>query len=215
LNARDEQLAGTTKWRFANLRIDERARAADEPAPKLPVATVLGLLADADGTIALDIPVAGPLRDPQFDTADAVRQAVGGAIDGALSTTFSVLFPFGVLVSNAIESERRGTSVVLPALAFADGKSDIEAAASEQLQALANFLEKRPAAQLEVCGFAKTGEIEKADAADLEALAGARSTAVKARLIEGGKVAATRVFECRPLVDVSPNANARVELRFL
>jgi outer membrane protein OmpA-like peptidoglycan-associated protein len=155
------------------------------------------------------------LRDPQFDTADAVRQAVGGAIDGALSTTFSVLFPFGVLVSNAIESERRGTSVVLPALAFADGKSDIEAAASEQLQALANFLEKRPAAQLEVCGFAKTGEIEKADAADLEALAGARSTAVKARLIEGGKVAATRVFECRPLVDVSPNANARVELRFL
>jgi uncharacterized protein involved in outer membrane biogenesis len=215
LNARDEQLAGTTKWRFANLRIDERARAADEPAPKLPVATVLGLLADADGTIALDIPVAGPLRDPQFDTADAVRQAVGGAIDGALSTTFSVLFPFGVLVSNAIESERRGTSVVLPALAFADGKSDIEAAASEQLQALANFLEKRPAAQLEVCGFAKTGEIEKADAADLEALAGARSTAVKARLIEGGKVAATRVFECRPLVDASPNANARVELRFL
>jgi hypothetical protein len=215
LNARDAQLTGTTKWRFENLQIDQRARGPDDPEPKLPVATVLGLLADSDGTIELEIPVAGPLRDPQFDTADAVRQAVGGALEGALSTTFSVLFPFGAFISNAIESERRGTSIVLPALAFTAGKSDIEAAAGEQLAALVTLLEKRPAAQLELCGFAYAGEIDKAEPAEIEALAAARSAAAKARLVDGGKVAASRVFECRPLVDETPNAKARVEMRFL
>jgi outer membrane protein OmpA-like peptidoglycan-associated protein len=103
----------------------------------------------------------------------------------------------------------------LPTLAFAAGKSDIEAAVAEQLAALANLLQNRPATQLEVCGFAAVGEIEKADAVDLEALAAARSAATKARLVEGGKVAASRVFECRPLVDGSSGAKARVELRFL
>ncbi|MFN8723940.1 MAG: DUF748 domain-containing protein [Rhodospirillales bacterium] len=215
LSARDEQLSGTTKWRFENLQIDERARAPDDPEPKLPVATVLGLLADSDGTIELDIPVAGPLRDPQFDTADAVRQAVGGALEGALSTTFSVLFPFGALISSAVDSERRGTAIVLPPIAFAAGKSDIEAAAAEQLSALVTLLEKRPAAQVELCGFAHAGEIDKAEPADLEALAAARSAAAKARLVDGGKVAASRVFECRALVDDTPNAKARVEMRFL
>ncbi|MFN8701563.1 MAG: DUF748 domain-containing protein [Rhodospirillales bacterium] len=215
LSARDEQLSGTTKWRFENLQIDERARAPDDPEPKLPVATVLGLLADSDGTIELDIPVAGPLRDPQFDTADAVRQAVGGALEGALSTTFSVLFPFGALISSAVDSERRGTAIVLPPIAFAAGKSDSEAAAAEQLSALVTLLEKRPAAQVELCGFAHAGEIDKAEPADLEALAAARSAAAKARLVDGGKVAASRVFECRALVDDTPNAKARVEMRFL
>ena len=215
LTARDELLSGLTKWRFANLQIDERARAADEPEPKLPVATVLGLLADSEGTIELEIPVAGPLRDPQFDTADAVRQAVGGALEGALSTTFSVLFPFGALISNAIENERRGTSIALPALAFAVGRSDLEANATEQLAALEVLLAKRPAAQLELCGFAQAGEIEKAEPADLETLAAARSAAAKARLVDGGKVAPSRVFECRPLIDDTPNAKARVEMRFL
>lgn len=215
LTARDELLSGITKWRFANLQLDARAQAPDEPEPKLPVATVLGLLADSDGTIELEIPVAGKLRDPQFDTADAVRQAVGGALEGALSTTFSVLFPFGALISNAIENERRGTSIVLPTLVFTAGKSDLEAAFAEPLAALETLLEKRPSAQLEVCGFARAGEIDKAEPADLEALAAARSAAVKARLVDGGKVAASRVFECRPLVDDSANAKARVELRFL
>jgi outer membrane protein OmpA-like peptidoglycan-associated protein len=215
LTARDELLSGTTKWRFANLQLDARAQAPDEPEPKLPVATVLGLLADSDGTIELDIPVAGKLRDPQFDTADAVRQAVGGALEGALSTTFSVLFPFGALISNALENERRGTSIVLPTLVFTAGKSDLEAAFAEPLAALETLLEKRPSAQLEVCGFAQAGEIDKAEPADLEALAAARSAAVKARLVDGGKVAASRVFECRPLVDDSANAKARVEMRFL
>ncbi len=215
LNVRDEQLAGTTKWRFENLQVDQRAQGPDDPEPKLPVATVLGLLADSDGTIELEIPVAGPLRDPQFDTADAVRQAVGGALEGALSTTFSVLFPFGALISNALESERRGTAIVLPSVAFAAGKTDIEAAAAEQLAALETLLEKRPAARLELCGFARAGEIDKAEPADLEALAAARAAAVKARFVDGGKVAASRVYECRPLVDDTPNAKARVEMRFL
>lgn len=215
LTARDELLSGTTKWRLANLQLDARAQGPDESEPKLPVATVLGLLADSDGTIELEIPVAGRLRDPQFDTADAVRQAVGGAIEGALSTTFSVLFPFGALISNALESERRGTSIVLPTLVFAAGSSDIEAAFAEPLAALETLLEKRPFAQLEVCGIARAGEIEKAEPADLEALAAARSASVKARLVDGGKVAASRVFECRPIVDGSPGAKARVELRFL
>ncbi len=213
LAGRDEILAGTTNWRLSNLRLDDRETASDA-VPKYPLATALSLLADADGNVALAIPIAGPLGDPQFDTADAVRQAVGGALESALSTALSVLFPFGAIVSNGLDAEKRGTSIVLPPVAFAPGKSDLDALAEANMVALASVLEARPGARVEACGFAVPGEIDKGSADDLLALAQARASAVKQRLADGGKIAAGRIFECRAILDELPGAIPRVETKF-
>jgi|GEM_PF-3732833 len=213
LAARDAVLGGTTSWRFANLRLDERDPMPDGPA-KYPVATALSLLADSNGDIRLEIPVSGPLDDPQFDTADAVRQAVGGALESALSATLTVLFPIGAIFSSAADAEKRGTSIALPALEFERGQSALGAAANRQLAALARLLEARPAARLEACGFAVPGDIDKGSESDLVELAQARAGAVKQRLVDADRVAAARIFECRATVDDAPGAAPRVETRF-
>lgn len=213
LAARDETLLGASAWRFRNLRLDQRETAPGE-TPKYPVATALSLLADSEGDVRLEIPVSGPLGDPQFDTADAVRQAVGGALEGALSTTLSVLFPFGAILSRAADAEKRGAAIVLPALEFAPGQSALGPAAERQIAALASVLAARPAARLEACGIAVQGEIDKGSESDLLELAQARAGAVKQRLVDSERIAAARIFECRAILDEAPGARPRVETKF-
>jgi uncharacterized protein involved in outer membrane biogenesis len=224
--AREEKLEGTTKWRLANVRLDERGAGAGALAEQAgaPVGTVLSLLSDDDNNIELEIPIAGELFDPTFDTADAVRQAVGGALRGALSTTLTVLFPFGTFFSSVVDAERRGTGIALPVIAFPPGSNTFDTATGEVVAGLAKLLIARPAARLEVCGFAGPADIETlprrpgargpVDENALRRLAAARGEAVKRRLVENDRIDAARIFECRPVVEETPDAKPRAELRF-
>ena len=224
--AREEKLEGTTKWRLANVRLDEREAGAGALAEQAgaPVGTVLSLLSDDDNNIELEIPVAGELYDPSFDTADAVRQAVGGALRGALSTTLTVLFPIGTFFSSVMDAERRGTGVALPVIAFPPGSNTFDTATGEVVAGLAKLLIARPAARLEVCGFAGPADIEAlprrpgargpVDENALRRLAAARGEAIKRRLVENDRIDAARIFECRPVVEENPDAKPRAELRF-
>ncbi len=222
--AREEKLEGMTKWRLANVRLDERDAGALAEQAGAPVGTVLSLLSDDDNNIELEIPVAGELYDPTFDTADAVRQAVGGALRGALSTTLTVLFPIGTFFSSIMDAERRGTGVALPVIAFPPGSNTFDAATGEIVAGLAKLLIARPAARLEVCGFAVPADIEtlprrpgargQVDENALRRLAAARGEAVKRRLVENDRVDAARIFECRPVVEENADAKPRAELRF-
>lgn len=220
LVARDEALEGTTKWRLSNVRIDERAAAAGalEQSAGVPLATALALIADDAGDIALDIPVAGHLYDPTFDTGDAVRQAVGGALRGAISGTLSLLFPFGAIFSAVLDAERLGTGLILPAVEFAPGSASLAGAAPATVDGLAKLLAARPAARLEVCGYAGPADTppdaRAPDDGALRALAAARAEAVKRRLVGANSIDASRVFECRPTVEEAIVALPRAELRF-
>lgn len=224
--AREEKLNGMTKWRLANVRLDEREAGAGALAEQAgaPVGTVLSLLSDDDNNIELEIPVSGELYDPSFDTADAVRQAVGGALRGALSTTLTVLFPIGTFFSSVIDAERRGTGVALPVIEFPPGSNTFDTATGEIVAGLAKLLIARPAARLEVCGFAVPADIETlprrpgargpVDENALRRLAAARGEAVKRRLVENDRIDASRIFECRPVVEENADAKPRAELRF-
>ncbi len=224
--AREEKLEGSTKWRLANVRLDERADEAGALAEQTgaPIGLALSLLADDENNIELDIPVAGELQNPSFDTADAVRQAVGGALRGALSSTLTVLFPIGTLFSAIVDSERRGTAIVLPDIAFAAGANALDAASVQVVDGLAKLLAARPAARLEVCGFAGPGDVAAlprrpgargpVDEDMLRRLAASRGEAVKRRLVENAQIDPDRVFECRPVVEETPDAKPRAELKF-
>ncbi|MBI1244087.1 MAG: DUF748 domain-containing protein [Alphaproteobacteria bacterium] len=223
--ARQEKLSGNSKWRLANVRIDDRDGAENSLSAQagVPVETILSLLADGENNIALDIPISGELSNPDFDTGDAVRQAVGGALSGALSNTLTVLFPFGTFISAAIDSERRGTAIAIPDVKFAPGDAGLDAAASGVVDGLAKLLAARPAARLEVCGFAGPADVpaiprrpgaRPVDDDLLRRLAERRAEAVKRRLVEGSGIDAERIFECRPVAEDGASAKPRAELRF-
>ncbi|MBI3507263.1 MAG: DUF748 domain-containing protein [Proteobacteria bacterium] len=221
---REETLDGKTKWRISNIQLDERETGTVELAQHAgaPVATALSLLADDNNNIELEIPVAGELSNPTFDTGDAMRQAVGGALHGALSNTLTVLFPLGTFISAVIDSERRGSGLALPTVAFQTGSAALEGPMLDVVDGLAKLLAARPAARLEVCGFANPNDAAgprrlpnaPVDEAALREIAAARGEAVKRRLVETAEVDPARVFECRPVVETTLTAKPRAELKF-
>jgi outer membrane protein OmpA-like peptidoglycan-associated protein len=203
----------------------------------------LGFLRDGQGDIALEVPISGRLDDPSFDSSDAVRQAVGGAIRGALLTTFNVLFPFGFIFGALGDGQ---SLPALPPVAFAPGLASLDARATAALDALAGVLADRPSTRLDVCGFAGPADLRALSAArgtdprgqelvetlrrlfaratgsapnaagedELRGLAEERARAVAQRLAERPGVDAARLFECRPVVETQADAAPRVELRF-
>ena len=216
--ARDEKVNGTTKWKIFNIQLDERATGTVELAEHAgaPVQTALSLLSDDDNNIELDIPIAGEFANPTFDTGDAMRRAVGGAMRGALSNTLTVLFPFGTFISAIIDDNRRGTGIALPIVPFAAGKATLDGPVVGIVDGLAKLLSARPAARLEVCGFANPGDLPNTpkDEDALREIAAARGEAVKRRLVETAKVDPGRIFECRPVVETAATAKPRAELNF-
>jgi hypothetical protein len=243
LAAKDEALSGTSAWRVRNLELDARGADALAREAGAPLEMALGFLRDGEGDIALDVPIAGRLDDPSFDTAGVVRQAVGGAIRGALSTTFNALFPFGFIFGALLDGQ---PLPALPPVAFAPGLAALDPRAVETLDALASVLAGRPAARLDICGFAGPADLRALNAArgtdprgqelaetlrrlfaratgaapgaagadELRGLAEDRARAVKERLGARAGVEASRLYECRPVVETEAGAAPRVELKF-
>jgi hypothetical protein len=177
LAAKEEALTGVSSWHIRNLEIDERGTPQLSEETGVPIGLALSLLRDSAGDIALDIPISGKLNDPSFDTSGAVRQAVGGAMRGAIAGTFNVLFPFG-LVFGALLEGGGGPEIALAPVAFAAGKSAFDDATATTLDRLADALAARPTLRMEICGFAGPD--------DLRALNAAQGTDAQGqKLIEG------------------------------
>ena len=63
------------------LELGEKVDSPD--APNLPIKLGVTLLKDSNGRITLQVPVAGNVKDPQFDFAKAIESSLTGAIEGA------------------------------------------------------------------------------------------------------------------------------------
>lgn len=164
LAAKEEALTGVSNWHIRNLEIDERGAPPLSEETGVPLGLALSLLRDSTGDIALDIPIAGKLNDPSFDTSGAVRQAVGGAMRGAISGTFNVLFPFGMVFGALLEGGG-GPEIALAPVDFAAGKSALGDAIATTLDRLADALAARPTLRMEICGFAGPDDLRALNAA--------------------------------------------------
>ncbi len=164
LTAKEEALTGVSKWHIRNLEIDERGAPRLSEETGVPIGLALSLLRDSAGDIALDIPIAGKLDDPSFDTSGAVRQAVGGAMRGAITGTFNVLFPFGMVIGALIDGGG-GPEIALAPVAFAAGKAALDDAPATTLDRLADALAARPTLRMEICGFAGPDDLRALNAA--------------------------------------------------
>lgn len=159
-----EALTGVSRWHIRNLEIDVRGAPPLSDETGLPLGLALSLLRDSAGDIALEIPIAGKLNDPSFDTSGAVRQAVGGAMRGAIAGTFNVLFPFG-MVFGALVDGGGGPEIGLAPVAFAAGTSAFDEATAATLDRLADALTARPTLRMEICGFAGPDDLRALNAA--------------------------------------------------
>ncbi|MBI5166022.1 MAG: DUF748 domain-containing protein [Magnetospirillum sp.] len=235
---RQGTLDGRIDLKLANFAVGD----PDPNAPlarkaEMPVGTVLNLLRDGDGQIALTIPMSGDVSDPQFDVSDAVNQAVAGALRSTALTTLKLVFPVAALVSMVIDDAQR---IGLEPLPFAPGTEDLADSQRRQLAGVGELMRQRPSLNLTLCGVANDaadwpvlldqrrqeqlgvlfkvqklmgvqpkGKDAEPDPEALGALAERRSAAAKAFLIDEAGIDAGRLFSCRPKAETATAADAR------
>lgn len=136
---RDGRLVGDNQLVFERLQLGEKVQSAD--ALDLPLELAVALLADAKGTIHLDIPVRGNLNDPQFDFGGLVARAIGNAIGKVVSAPFRALA--ALLGSGGGE---------LAAMRFEPGSTRLAPPEEEKIAQLAQALAERPQLELAIRG---------------------------------------------------------------
>jgi hypothetical protein len=115
----------------------------DSPdATSLPVQFAVALLADRNGVIDINLPIAGSLDDPEFSIGAILFKAIGNTIAKAVTQPFAML---GALF---------GGSEELSSMEFEPGRFLVPAAGEEKLRALAKALAARPGLKLEITGRA-------------------------------------------------------------
>lgn len=143
----DGQLTARNKLVLHQLTFGEAVEGA--PA-SLPVRLAVALLADRNGVIDLDLPVSGSLNDPQFRLAPVIFKIIGNLIMKAVTSPFSLL------------SGAFGGSSESGVVAFAPGRSQIDAKARESLDKVVASLKERPALRLTVIGEAREAQDKEA-----------------------------------------------------
>lgn len=126
----DNRLKGDNRVVVDQLKLGERVDS--DKAVDLPLGLAIALLTDANGVIDLAVPVKGDVDDPEF--------SLGSVIFGAFVNliTKAVTAPFNLLAS-LVSSEEN-----LQRVNFAAGSSELDAAATQRLDLLAEALNKRP-----------------------------------------------------------------------
>lgn len=134
------QLEATHQLTLKQLRFGDKSDRAD--APNLPVKLAVALLADRNGVIDLNLPISGSINDPDFQVGPLVWRMVLNLIGKALLAPFSLL-------SGAFAREDQ-----LQQIDFALGRTDLDAAAQQKLEAVAKLVMEKPVVRLTVVGQA-------------------------------------------------------------
>ncbi|MDQ6970673.1 MAG: DUF748 domain-containing protein [Mariprofundus sp.] len=197
----------------------------------------LGMLQDDRGDIKLNMPVSGPLDDPNINLGHIINKALLVSLKtGALTYAALALQPYGSIILVADVARGFIKDAVKPKLTpitFAERKSALTPAMNDYLAKIASLITKKDF-RLQVCGIATRIEGEKimqpmpeptagqtasgyvvepalAEKQLLE-LAQQRSDVVVAALHARG-IAAKQVYNCHPGIDESKQqVQARVEL---
>lgn len=135
---RDRKLDGDNKVVIDNLKLGDRVDSPD--ALKLPLELAIAVLKDDQGRIDLGIPVTGDMSDPQFSYGAVIWKAVSTVIARVATAPFRALAGlFG-----------GGSGEKLEAIHFDPGSNRLLPPEREQLQKLAQVLDKRAQLRLVV-----------------------------------------------------------------
>jgi hypothetical protein len=139
-------LLGDNKVELMKFTLGERVEAPG--ALNLPLDLAVALLTDAEGRIAIGVPVKGNVNDPQFSYGHLIWQAISTVLTNIVTAPFRALFGSG---GDAVES-----------IAFDPGRAALLPPEREKLKRVAEALGKRPQLKLAV-----EGQYSEADRAAL------------------------------------------------
>ena len=137
------ELEAENKVLIDQLGFGEKTDSPD--ATSLPVPLVVALLKDRKGQIAIDLPVRGNLKDPDFKYGRVLLNTVVTLLGKAVTSPFALI---GSLVG--------GSGEELHAIEFSPGRSDLTESETKKLTMLVTVLTERPALSLDVAGAADT-----------------------------------------------------------
>lgn len=135
------ELEAENKVLIDQLGFGEKTDSPD--ATSLPVPLVVALLKDRKGQIAIDLPVRGNLKDPDFKYGRVLLNTVLTLLGKAVTSPFALI---GSLVG--------GSGEELHAIEFPPGRSDLTESETKKLTTLVTVLTERPALSLDVAGMA-------------------------------------------------------------
>jgi outer membrane protein OmpA-like peptidoglycan-associated protein len=226
-----DKIDGKNRIDIDQLTLGEKVESQD--ATDLPVALGVALLKDASGRISLDVPVAGNVKNPQFDFGKTITSALTKTVENVAKSPFSAVAQIGGFKGEDLRY-----------IEFEPGLSELTAKATKKLDAVARLMNEKPVLTVGVEGTADrktdgasiSGEQSQKgisgdkwrltkprqkdlpeenviDEKQLEQLAQMRARQVQTYLNKQGKIAAKRV-QLKPvhIKDASDKDNRRVEL---
>ena len=142
LHYRIEQgrLNAQNKVVLEQLQLGEKVDSPD--AVDLPVRLAVALLKDSKGTISIELPLQGNLKDPEFSVMPIVWQTLRNLVVRAAQAPFK--FIAGMASGNDTDLSRIG---------FGPASSDLDSEARKALDTIASALKQRPGLRLEVEGM--------------------------------------------------------------
>jgi len=135
------ELEAENKVLIDQLGFGEKVESPD--ATSLPVPLVVALLKDRKGQIAIDLPIRGNLKDPDFKYGRVLLNTLLTLLGKAVTSPFALI---GSLVG--------GSGDELQAIEFPPGRSDLTESEAKKLTTLVTVLTERPALSLDVAGMA-------------------------------------------------------------
>ena len=124
-----------------SLLIDQLVLGDEVENPKavsLPLGLAIALLQDADGKIALDVPITGNLENPEFSVGSIIVDALVNVISKIITSPFYA-------IASLIESDEDVSKIT-----FTAGSESLDDQQKGKLDDLVNALSKRPALKLEI-----------------------------------------------------------------
>lgn len=115
----------------------------DNPhAINAPIDLAITLLKDMDGTINLDLPITGSLKDPHFNFSGIVTDALLNVISKTITSPFQAI------------ASLLGTDDDLSAVQFSAGSAELSEWQKPKVDGLAKVLRERPLLKIEIKGTA-------------------------------------------------------------
>jgi hypothetical protein len=200
----------------------------------MPLETAVDLLKDADGRIALSLPITGRVSNPDVDFGPAINKAIGNVLQTVFPPT---------LIASMLASLADSSGPAFVSIEFSPGSAELNQGGKSSADSLARLLSERPELSLTLCGrltaqdrsavtsagktysrqdanagglFGESSASPVLDQAEAEQafteLAAERMRAVRRYLTEGKGVDAARISECRPTVEAADQGRPRVDV---
>ncbi|ABC28383.1 protein of unknown function (DUF748) [Hahella chejuensis KCTC 2396] len=218
------RISGDTKimLRGMDLGADKSADAnAIQKGGAIPLNVALGMLKDGNGNVELAMPLSGDVDSPSFGWSGFValiaQKAIFEAASGYLIKTF---VPYANVVTVVKFAGEQALKVRIQPLPYQAGQSDVGPEQQAFVNEFRQLLLDKEDMQVKTCAIASPAELNypsdtKALTVEqlktLKQLAEERGQKFKAKVLEGGKIASSRILLCNPEVEKDSDGKGRIE----